>query len=111
MAEQYSVAETRRRDATMEDRANPAAGTLTDKVAANIKAFVASRFPLFVSTGLDETSSLLERGIIDSLGILDVAAHLETEFGITVENEDVSPENFDSVAALTEFVLLKRSGV
>ena len=56
----------------------------------------------------DETS-FLERGIIDSTGIMEVIAFLKEEFGIEVEDEEMVPENLDSVNNIAAYVLRKRT--
>ena len=53
--------------------------------------------------------SLLERGIIDSTGILAVIMFLEDEFGVTVDDDEMVPENLDSVAILVAFVQRKKA--
>lgn len=53
--------------------------------------------------------SLLERGIIDSTGILEVIMFLEDEFGVTVDDDEMVPENLDSVANLVAFVQRKKA--
>lgn len=51
---------------------------------------------------LDE--SLLETGTIDSMGVLQLVGFLESTFGIKVEDDDLMPENFDTIGAITSFV-------
>jgi acyl carrier protein len=77
-------------------------------IAAAIRAFVVSRFPLARSLALGDDGSLLDSGLIDSLGILDIVAFLEENFGIQVGESDLRPDNFDSVGAIARFVLGKR---
>lgn len=50
------------------------------------------------------TQSLIETGVIDSMGVLSMVTWLEEEFGITVDDEDVIPENIDSIANLGSYV-------
>jgi len=57
---------------------------------------------------LQNDTSFLESGIIDSTGILEVISFLETEFGIRVEDEEMIPENLDSVDNLVAFVARKK---
>lgn len=58
---------------------------------------------------LASEDSLLEKGIIDSTGILEVIFFLEEEFGVVVEDDEMVPENLDSVANLVAFVERKRA--
>lgn len=58
--------------------------------------------------GSDE--SLLETGTIDSMGVLQLVAFLESTYGIKVEDDDLMPENFDTIAAITSFVERRQAG-
>jgi acyl carrier protein len=53
---------------------------------------------------LGETDSLLERGIIDSMGVMELVAFMESEFGVTVGDDDVTEENLGSLRAIGGFV-------
>ena len=79
--------------------------TVTDR----IRDYLAEHFPAARSRRLDPDEPLLTNGILDSLGVLDVVAFLETEFKIMVADEDLLPENFESLARLTAFVEEKQS--
>jgi acyl carrier protein len=80
--------------------------TVTDR----IREYLAEHFPAARARRLDLDESLLTNGILDSLGVLDVVAFLEAEFQITVTDEDLLPENFESLARLTTFVEVKQGG-
>lgn len=53
---------------------------------------------------LGDDDSLLERGIIDSVKMLDLIGFLEQKFNVTVDDEDLYPENFDSLNAISAYV-------
>ena len=53
---------------------------------------------------LPTTESLFERGLIDSLGIAILITHLEKKFGIRVPQQDLLPDNFDSISAIATYV-------
>lgn len=57
---------------------------------------------------LGNEDSFLEKGIIDSTGIMEVIFFLEQEFGIRVDDEDMVPENLDSISRIVAFVDRKR---
>jgi acyl carrier protein len=57
-----------------------------------------------------DDSPLLDSGIIDSLGVLDLIKFIEEEFKIMVSDEDLLPENFETVANMSAFVQTKNSG-
>ena len=77
-------------------------------VAGSLSNFIRGHFPLAQRRSLQLTDSLIESGIIDSLGILDVVAFVESEFGVRVEDEDLTPENFQSVAQIASYVSRRR---
>jgi len=52
----------------------------------------------------DDHQSLLEAGVIDSVVMLDLIAFLEQRYQIVVEEDDMTPENFDSIAAISEYL-------
>lgn len=51
--------------------------------------------------------SLIGRGILDSTGILELVLYVEQQFGVKVRDEEMIPENFDSVGQLAAFVQSK----
>lgn len=57
-----------------------------------------------------DDESLLDRGVIDSLGLLQLLAFLETEYRVKIRDEDVIPEHFESINAISEFIAALRSG-
>ena len=60
--------------------------------------------------GLVDDESLLGAGLIDSTGILELVSYLEAEFGIVVQDEEIVPENLDSVRQIALYVDHKRIG-
>lgn len=58
---------------------------------------------------LNDDDSFMEKSIIDSTGILEVIFLLEEEFSVKVENEDMIPDNLDSVNKIVSFVERKQS--
>ena len=57
---------------------------------------------------LDYDDSLLELGIVDSVKMLDLIAFIEDTFEIKVDEEDLYPENFDSINAIAEYIESKK---
>jgi acyl carrier protein len=53
---------------------------------------------------LAEDASLLEAGIIDSTGVLELVCFLETTFGFEIADEEMLPENLDSIGAISAYV-------
>ena len=83
---------------------------MTSSVAGQVRSFVVETF-LFgdTKTPLPEDGSLIENGLIDSTGILELVAFVEETFGITVSDEEILPANFDSIAKVEAFVERKRA--
>lgn len=74
-------------------------------VKRKIADFIATNF-LF-REGLDavgDNASFIEAGLIDSTGILELVSFIESEFGIVIADEEIVPENLDSIAAITAYV-------
>ncbi len=57
---------------------------------------------------LDNDDSLLELGIIDSFKMLELIDYIQKEFGIDIDEDDMLPENFDSINAIVEFIGSKK---
>ena len=53
---------------------------------------------------LSPEDSLIEKGLIDSTGILELIAFIEENYGISVDDTELLPENLDSIAALARFI-------
>ena len=77
-------------------------------IAERIRKFLVTQFP--ATKNVDNEDPLLKNGLIDSLGILEVVTFLEKEFGITVSDEELLPENFESNRSLSNFVQRKTNG-
>jgi acyl carrier protein len=74
-----------------------------------VRAFVTSNFYVADPTALDDQASLLDRGIIDSTGVLEVIFFIEETFGITVEDSEMLPDNLDSIVRISNFIARKKS--
>lgn len=81
-------------------------------IEAAIRGFIASNI-LFSEDGFafSDDASLIRERIIDSLGVVELAAFLGSRFGVRVAQSEVRPENFDSVARLAAFVRRKQGAV
>ena len=69
-----------------------------------IREFVLQKFPLARKQKVANDDNLLESGIIDSLGVLDLVAFLQQEFAVAVADEDLTPENFQNIECMARFV-------
>ena len=84
------------------------ADSATQEVVGEVRSFILTRFPMAKGRGVEDSTPLLDEGIIDSLGILDIVTHLEDAYGIQVGDDELNPENFASIAALAAFVERRR---
>ncbi len=69
-----------------------------------IRKFIADRFLFGDDNKLKSDASLLEAGIIDSTGILELIDHLEEKYGIKVNDDELVPENLDTIASICVFL-------
>lgn len=72
-----------------------------------IRNFIIENMLFGDAAKLTDGASLLDAGIIDSTGILEIVQFIEETFGITVEDDELLPENLDSVEAITLFIKRK----
>jgi acyl carrier protein len=79
---------------------------------SHIRTFVAASFGFRGATAeMDGQIDLLEGGILDSTGVLEVVAFLEEELDVKVSDEEMIPDNFASIARITAFVDRKRNAM
>jgi acyl carrier protein len=83
--------------------------TPSDSVRDRVRAFITTNFYLAAKSELHDQTSLLEQGIVDSTGMLEVIAFLEKTFEIAVDDSEVTPENLDSLGRITAFVARKKT--
>ena len=73
-----------------------------------VREFITKNFYAAASGGLTDEASLLTLGIIDSTGVLEVIGFIEEQFGVTVDDHEMVPENLDSITQIAAFVDRKR---
>ncbi len=77
-------------------------------VKEKTRNFIVSNFFLdTASVMIDDSTSFLDSGIIDSTGILEVINYLQDEFRITIEDHEMIPDNLDSLSNIGTFVSKK----
>lgn len=77
-------------------------------VKETVRQFVSENFYVGDPAALTDDASLLQEGIVDSTGILEVISFLESTFGIQVDDAEMVPENLDTLAGIAGFVARKR---
>jgi acyl carrier protein len=82
---------------------------MEEDVKSQIIAFITANFLFDNDKSLDETVSLLETGVIDSTGVLELVAYIEETYGLSIDDDEIVPENLDSVENITAFVTRRLS--
>ena len=75
-----------------------------EDVRQKVRAYIIDSILLGTADKLDDKASLLEAGILDSTGTMELVAYLEDEFGLTVFDSDIVADNLDSVDRIVAFV-------
>jgi acyl carrier protein len=76
---------------------------------SEIRKFITENM-LFSADGFnyDDNDSLLDAGIVDSIGVMELVTFVDKTYKIAVPPEDISPENFDSINRLANYIRLKQ---
>ena len=74
----------------------------------DIKRFIITKFPIARKTNITYEDSLLDSGIVDSLGVLEVVNYLVENHEIEIDEDDLMPENFNSIQLITDFIQKKK---
>ena len=69
-----------------------------------VRKFIVQKFPLARRRNISDDDNLLESGVIDSLGVLEIVTFLREEFSLEVEDDELTPENFQSISSIAGFV-------
>lgn len=77
------------------------------QITTQLREFIVTNYYIPSETNLDTVRSFLGSGIIDSTGMLELVSFVESKFGISINDEDLVPRNFDSLDALATFVEFK----
>jgi len=73
-------------------------------VTARIREFVVDTFLLGDDDGFDDDDSLIEGGVVDSTGVMELVSFLEGTYGIAIEDRELVAANLDSITRLRSFV-------
>jgi acyl carrier protein len=73
-------------------------------VKSKIREFIIDNFLFGSADGLDDHTSFLDEGIIDSTGVLELVTFLEETYSIQIEDEELIPENLDSIDNISQFL-------
>lgn len=74
-----------------------------------LRTFIVDTFLFGQDSNLTDDTSFLDQGIVDSTGVLELVAHLERTYDIKVKDEELVPDNLDSISAIAGFLGKKRA--
>jgi len=82
------------------------------QIRERVRGFLQENF-LYMRTNfeLGDDDRLLERGVVDSMGVAEMVTFLEDEFGVTTSDEEITEANLGSLNAIGRFVSQKRSAM
>ena len=76
-------------------------------IRRTVRTFIEQTFLLGAETPIGDTDSLLQTQVVDSTGFLEIVAFIETTFGVRVNDDEMIPENLETIANIDEFVRRK----
>ncbi len=80
---------------------------MTERFESTVREFIAENFLFRADVEVSNSQSLLETGVMDSTGVLELIAFLEQTYGITVADNEIVPENLDSIDNMTRYLASK----
>ena len=73
-------------------------------IESRVREYISANFLYGSPDRLGASDSLLDAGVIDSTGAMELVTFIETEFAIEVSDSDLTPENLDSIGAISAFI-------
>jgi len=81
------------------------------EIGSEIRDFVTTNFLYGKGGGLSDDESLLDNGVIDSTGVLELVSYLQERFDVHIEDDEIVPANLDSIHNLVEYVGRKTGSI
>lgn len=78
-----------------------------ENMATELRQFIVDNFLFGRDKPFSNEDSLIENGLIDSTGVLELIAFLEEKYGIRMEQAEIVPDNLDSIQRLSDFIRRK----
>lgn len=76
---------------------------------SELREFIVENFLFGQSFSFSDDDSFVKSGIIDSTGVVELISFVEQRYGITVEDDEIAPQNLDSINTLCQFIGRKTS--
>lgn len=83
--------------------------SIETEIKKRIKQFIKDNFLLGNDAAFNDSDSFMGKGIVDSTGILEVVSFVEETFSIKIEDEELLPDNLDSINNLATFIKTKQN--
>lgn len=83
---------------------------MTSNIKQQVRQFILDNFMMSGAADIPDDASFMDRHIIDSTGFLELISFVEQSFDIQVTDDEMVPENLDSLNNIESFVQRKRSG-
>jgi acyl carrier protein len=80
---------------------------MRSKFASETRTFIVNNYLMGKEDSLTNDSSFLELGIIDSTGMLELISHLENTYGIEIADDELIPDNLDSISRIADYLCIK----
>lgn len=80
---------------------------MAEAYAATLREFIAENFLFRADAEIADNQSLLDSGVMDSTGVLELIAFLEKTYGVSIADEEIIPENLDSIDNMTRYLATK----
>ena len=77
-------------------------------IQKTFRNFIIENFLFEEDDGLKKDTSFLENGIIDSTGVLELVMFIEETYDISVDDDEIVPENLDSISNITKYIQRKQ---
>lgn len=79
------------------------------EIAQQIRTYIVENFLFGDDQGLSNSQSLLEAGVVDSTGVIEIVTFLEETFGVEVADDELVPENLDTIDNIATFTQRKKA--
>lgn len=74
------------------------------EIREQVRQFITANFYLPTGQKLGDGDSLLDSGLVDSTGVMELVVFIESTLGVTVQDSEMLPENLDSIERIARFV-------
>ena len=82
-----------------------------DKIGEELRQFIVENFLFGRDDSFSNEDSFIEMGVLDSTGVLELIAFLQKRYSIKMEDEEIMPENLDSIQRISVFVTRKLQAI